>query len=64
VSPPGQAPEAELSREEREARQLLTDGLVSHLGTQDPDDLPEPLGLGLSKKDVEEVLDFVRGDRL
>jgi antitoxin (DNA-binding transcriptional repressor) of toxin-antitoxin stability system len=63
VSPPGKGAAPNLSREEREARELLADGVVSSLGTQEGE-LPEPVGLGLSNKDVEEALEFVRGDRL
>jgi len=54
--------EEQLSREEREARQLLEDGLVSHLGTQG--ELPPPTGHGVSREDLEAALEADREDRV
>lgn len=53
----------ELSREEREARQLLEDGLVSHLGTQNEGEWPEPTRV-LRHGQLQELLDAEREDRL
>jgi len=60
---PLRAEEKQLSRGEREARQMLADGLVSHLGTQDEGEWPAPapvLGRGRSQA----LLDAEREDRV
>ncbi|HZN92100.1 MAG TPA: type II toxin-antitoxin system prevent-host-death family antitoxin [Myxococcales bacterium] len=55
--------EKQLSREEREARQLLADGLVSHLGTQDEGEWPAPRPV-LSRGWLQAFLDEDRKDRV
>jgi prevent-host-death family protein len=52
-----------LSQEEREARQLLEDGLVAHLGTQDKGEWPEPMRV-LRRGQLQGLLDAEREDRL
>jgi len=55
---------ANLSPVDRARRQMLADGFISRLGTQDKTiPPPAPYGLGLSDEEFEEVMDFVRGDR-
>lgn len=64
VVSPGKLAEASGgSREERERRELLAEGVFSRLGTQEKGQLPPPSGLGLSDAEFDEVMDFVRGDR-
>jgi prevent-host-death family protein len=53
----------ELPREEREARQLLEDGLVSHLGTQDEGEWPKPMRV-LKRGQLQKLLDAEREERL
>lgn len=56
--------EGKLSKVERERRQLVADGLVSHLGTQEEGDWPEPTGHGVSREDLEAALEADREDRV
>jgi prevent-host-death family protein len=54
--------ERSLTREDREARQLLADGFVTHLGEQG--ELPPLTGHGLSREVVEAALEEDREDRI
>lgn len=63
VKPPGKASELELSREEREAREMLAAGVFSRLGTQDETDWPEPPEHGVPLEDVEAALRATRKDK-
>ena len=49
---------------ERERRQLLADGLVSQMGTQEEGEWPEPTGHGVSRADLEAALEADREDRV
>lgn len=64
VSPDQLAEVTLLTREERERRQLLADGLVSRLGTQDEGDWPEPKDRGVRRGEAQAALDADRGDRV
>lgn len=64
VTPPGKGTVLELSREDRELRQLLADGLVSHLGTQEEGEWPEPKDRGVRRGEAQAALEADREDRV
>lgn len=60
--PPGTAAPAEVSRDDRVRRRLVTEGLVSHLGEQG--ELPKPAGRAVSREELEAALDAEGEDRV
>jgi len=55
--------EEQLPREEREMQQLLADGVLSHPGTQEEGDWPEPRG-SVKRGEARAALDADREDRM
>jgi prevent-host-death family protein len=55
---------AHLSPVDRARRQMLADGFISRLGTQDKGPLPPVSGIGASKEAVDAALDWTREDKL
>ena len=56
-------PGEELSRGQREAMELLREGVVTRLGTQDETEWPDPPAKGVRREDLDAALEWTRGDR-
>jgi prevent-host-death family protein len=62
---PERVVDAQLTPIERARRQMLEEGFLSRLGTQEKGPLPPlPKGVGASKEAVDAALDWTREDRL